>query len=338
MPGISVTETDKDVNSLAKVDVLDKEACPRYTCRVIEDVEIGPSPEWLKKKIESSGLRSINNVVDVTNFVLLEQGQPLHAFDYDLIDGHEIIVRNANSAETITTLDGIERKLNSDDLLICDRNGPVALGGVMGGAKSEVSASTKNILLESAYFDPVKIRKTSKRTGLKTDSSYRFERGTDPNNVTNALDRAAQLIREVAGGKVAKGIIDFYPQPREPKNVSLSVEKVNNLLGITIDSEEIVDMLSTLQIEAIETSPENLVFKIPTFRVDIEREIDLVEEVARIFGYDNISSISPEVPMVANEINTITVMEKRLRDVFVSHGFLEAINYSFDEDKHLHLF
>lgn len=337
-PRFSVREGNNDINDLAKVDVQDKEGCPRYSCRVIENVEIGPSPEWLKNKLEASGIRSINNVVDITNFVLLEQGQPLHAFDYDLVEGSKIIVRNASNSESITTLDGVERELTTDDLLICDKKGPIALGGVMGGARSEVSGSTKNILLESAYFDPLKIRKTSKRVGLKSESSYRFERGADPGNVTNALDRAAQLIGEIAGGTIAKGIIDSYPVPIEPKEVTLSVGKVRKLLGISIDNDEIVEMLGTLEIEAVESKEDSIVFKIPTFRVDIEREIDLIEEIARIFGYDNISSVSPEVPMVANKINVITIMEKRLRDVFVSHGFLEAINYSFDENDFLQIF
>lgn len=337
-PYFKVAEYGDDISRLARVEVLDTKACPRYSCRVIQNVTIGPSPEWLQKRIEASGIRSINNIVDITNYVLLEQGQPLHAFDYDLLSDHKIIVRNAKQNEIITTLDGVERKLSTEDLVICDGKGPVALAGVMGGADSEVHTGTKNILLESAYFDPLKVRKTSKRTGLKSESSYRFERGVDPNNVTNALDRAAALISEIAGGKIANGIIDIYPEPINSKQVNLSVNKVRNLLGISIESDEIIDMLHSLEIEATKIDGDNIIFRVPTFRVDIEREVDLIEEVARIFGYDNIAAISPEVPMIANSINVITIMEKRLRDVFVSHGFLEAINYSFDNEEFLKIF
>ncbi len=337
-PSFKVKENGDDISGLTSVEVLDSVGCPRYSCRVIKDVKIAPSPEWLKNRLEASGIRSINNVVDVTNYVLLEQGQPLHAFDYDLLSEHKIIVRNAENEEILTTLDGVERKLSSEDIVICDGNGPVALGGVMGGVDSEVNDNTKNILLESAYFDPVRVRKTSKRTGLKSESSYRFERGVDPNNVTNALNRAAELIREVSGGKIANGIIDVYPSPIIPKEVTLSVNKVRNLLGISIETDEIVEMMQSLEIEPLNIDGDNILFKVPTFRVDIEREVDLIEEVARIFGYDNIAAISPEVPMVANSINVITIMEKRLRDVFVSHGFLEVINYSFDDEELLKIF
>ncbi|MGH7885715.1 MAG: phenylalanine--tRNA ligase subunit beta [Thermodesulfobacteriota bacterium] len=333
-----VKEQGGDILELAEVMIADSIGCTRYSCRVIEDVKIAPSPDWIKKRLESCGIRSINNVVDITNYVLLEQGQPLHAFDYDLLADHKIVVRNAKKDEIINTLDGVERKLSSKDIVICDGKGPVALGGVMGGANSEVTNSTKNILLESAYFDPVKVRKTSKRAGLKSESSYRFERGVDPNNVVNALNRASDLIREIAGGKIAKGIIDIYPKPISPKEVKLSVNKVRNLLGISIDKDEIIDILGSLDIEVIKSEVDSILFKVPTFRVDIEREIDLIEEIARIFGYDNINAVSPEVPMVANNINVITIMQKRLRDVFVSHGFLEVINYSFDDPELLKIF
>jgi phenylalanyl-tRNA synthetase beta chain len=204
-PDFGVPESNEDINRLVKVELLDSQKCPRYTCRVINNVSIGPSPAWLKTRLESSGVRSINNVVDVTNYVLLELGQPLHAFDCDLIEERKIVVRAAGAGEIIKTLDGIERKLTPEDLLICDGKRPVALAGVMGGANTEVSEGTKNILLESAYFDPSAVRKTSRKTGLKSESSYRFERGGDPNGVTRALDRAAALIVELSGGQAAKG-------------------------------------------------------------------------------------------------------------------------------------
>ncbi|NIP31818.1 MAG: phenylalanine--tRNA ligase subunit beta [Candidatus Dadabacteria bacterium] len=337
-PDIDIIENGEDISGLIQVEVLDNDACPRYSCRVIKDVKIGPSPSWLISRLEASGIRSINNVVDITNFVLLEQGQPLHAFDYNLLHDHKIVVRNAKNNETITTLDEVERKLTKNDLLICDGENPIALAGIMGGLNTEVNAETTDILLESAYFDPITIRKTSKRTGLRSESSYRFERGVDPNNVTNALNRAAELIRKIGGGRISKGIVDVYPNEIQSKEVKLSLKKVRNLLGISIDKNEINNLLKNLEFELLDSSDSELLYKIPTFRVDIEREIDLIEEVARLFGYDNIVSVSPEVPMVANRINVITIMEKRLRDVFVSYGFLEAINYSFEDSELLEVF
>jgi len=337
-PEFSMKESTRQTSKLINVNINDPNGCPRYTCRIIEDVSIEPSPDWLKNWIEASGIRSINNVVDITNFVLLELGQPLHAFDYDLLESKKINIRFAKDKESLTTLDGQERKLTNKDLLICDGSKPIALGGIMGGLNTEVNEKTTNVLLESAYFDPVTIRKSSKRTGLKSDSSYRFERGVDPNNVVCALDRAASLISQIAGGKTAKNAVDVYPTPIEPDEFSVSVNKINRILGIDIDSIEITDILKSLEFEVLSTDNEAISLKIPTFRVDITREIDVVEEIGRLFGYNNIPMKSPSVEMLTDEVDSTRELISNLKDVFISSGFFEAINYSFEDPALLSMF
>lgn len=337
-PSFSIKEGEKSISERVTVEVEDTEGCPRYCCRLIEGVRIEPSPSWLRERLEHCGIRSVNNVVDVTNFVLLEQGQPLHAFDCDKLDRGGISVRKAREGETIETLDGIRRELLVEDLVICNGDRPVALAGIMGGADSEIDDATSSVLLEAAYFSPVGIRKTSRRNGLKSESSSRFEKGVDINNVLFALDRAAELISRLSGGTVARGLIDVYPAPVSPREISLSVDRVCDLVGISTDSHEIAGLLEGLEFEVLSLSADALLLRVPTFRVDIEREVDIVEEVARLLGYDNIPSVLPEVPMVAKKTNVITVMEKRLRDIFVSYGFLEAINYSFESPELLRTF
>jgi phenylalanyl-tRNA synthetase beta chain len=337
-PSFSIKEEGESISERVTVEVEDADACPRYCCRLIEGVRIEPSPAWLRERLEHCGIRSVNNIVDVTNFVLLEQGQPLHAFDCDRLDKGSISVRKAREGETIETLDGVERELLVEDLVICSGDRPVALAGIMGGADSEIHDATSSVLLEAAYFSPVGIRKTSKRNGLKSESSSRFEKGIDINNVSFALDRAAELISRLSGGTVARGLIDVYPDPVSSREISLSVDRVCDLVGISTDSHEIAGLLEGLEFEVLSLSADELLLRVPTFRVDIEREVDIVEEVARLLGYDNIPSVLPEVPMVAKKPSVITVMEKRLRDIFVSYGFLEAINYSFEAPELLRTF
>ncbi|MGB2691556.1 MAG: phenylalanine--tRNA ligase subunit beta [Thermodesulfobacteriota bacterium] len=330
-PNVQIAEEGEDINNSANVELLDPEKCPRYSCRVIKDVTIGPSPDWLKRRLESSDIRSINNVVDITNLVLLEFGQPLHAFDYDLLEDSKIVVRAAHDGETIKTLDDIERKLTEEDLLICDGKKPVALAGVMGGANTEVSETTKNVLLESAYFDPVTVRRTSKKTGLRSESSYRFERGVDPNSVVKALDRAAQLIKELTQGEIASGVVDIYPTPIEPGEVSLSLDKANRVLGTNISSDELTRIANGLEFEVISSSGNEFTFRIPTFRVDITREIDLIEEAARLHGYNNIPTTLPAVRMKSDNVNINKFVQDKFKEVFISSGFNEVINYSFED-------
>lgn len=337
-PDYSIREEGEDINTLAAVEVLDSDGCPRYSCRVITDVKIAPSPEWLKTRLEASGIRSINNVVDVTNLVLLELGQPLHAFDYDLIEGKKIVVRSAEDGEVIQTLDGVKRSLTREDLLICDAKKPVALAGVMGGGNTEISENTKDILLESAYFNPVRVRRTSKRTNLKSESSYRFERGVDPNGVVKALDRASELIGELSGGKVAKGRIDVYPNPIKPIEVKLSDKRLNSILGTQVEAERIKQIAEGLELEAVETENGNFSFRVPTFRVDLTREIDLIEEVSRHYGHDKIPTTLPSVSMKTEKLKVEKLIENKVKQVLTSFGFLEAINYSFDDPELLSLY
>lgn len=330
-PDLQIVQEGEDINSIAKVELLDPEKCPRYSCRVIKNVKVGPSPDWLQRRLESSDIRSINNVVDITNLVLLEFGQPLHAFDYDLLEDNKIVVRAAQDGEIIKTLDEVERKLTKENLLICDGKKPVALAGVMGGANTEVSDNTKNVLLESAYFDPATIRKTSKQTGLRSESSYRFERGVDPNSVVKALDRAAQLISELADGEIASGVIDVYPTPIEPGEVSLSLDKANRVLGTNISSEELIKIAKGLEFDVISSSGSDFTFRIPTFRVDITREIDLIEEAARLHGYNKIPTTLPAVRMKSDIMNINKFAQDKFKEVFISSGFNEVINYSFED-------
>jgi phenylalanyl-tRNA synthetase beta chain len=284
-PDCSVKETEADVNSLAKVIVEDKEGCPRYVARVVTGVKVAESPKWLKEKIESVGLRPVNNVADITNLVLYELGHPLHAFDLDKLTDKTIVVRRARAGEAMTTLDGVERKLTPEHLVIADSKKPVAIAGIMGGADSEISDSTKNVLLESAYFEPKLIRRGSRSLGLKSDASYRFERGADPLALERAVDRAARLIAEVAGGQVAKGRIDVSARKfPESWQVELRPERVEKLLGIPVPVERILEILKALDLKS-ESRDGKIATTVPSFRRDLEREVDLIEEIARIHGY-----------------------------------------------------
>ncbi|MDO9027184.1 MAG: phenylalanine--tRNA ligase subunit beta, partial [bacterium] len=290
VPGCQVTEGPQDVNSLAKVEVEDQQGCPRYLARVITGVKVAESPEWLKKKLESIGLRPINNVADITNLALYEFGHPLHAFDLDKLSGQKIIVRRAKKDEAMVTLDGTERKLTPEYLLIADAQRPAAIAGIMGGMESEISSATKNVLLESAYFDPPLIRRGSRDLCLKSDASYRFERGADPNILEQAVNRAARLISEIAGGQIAKGIIDVsakkFPADRELK---LRPEKVCSLLGADIKPERMTEILNALELKS-NISGNVINVHVPSFRADLSREADLIEEIGRIYGYDNLPS------------------------------------------------
>ncbi|HWP93024.1 MAG TPA: phenylalanine--tRNA ligase subunit beta [Thermodesulfobacteriota bacterium] len=337
-PDYIVREEGEDIVRLAQVEVYDREGCPRYSCRIVKDVKIGPAPDWLKKRLEASGIRSINNVVDITNYVLLELGQPLHAFDYDLIEGRKIVVRPAKDGEVIQTLDGVERHLTSEDLLICDAQKPVAIAGVMGGGNTEVSESTRSILLESAFFNPVRVRRTSKRTGLRSESSYRFERGVDPNGVVKALDRATELIRGLAGGEVSKGRIDIYPNPIEPREVKLSLKRVDSILGTHIEADKIKKITEGLGIETLAVKDSDMFLRIPTFRTDLTREIDLIEELARHYGYNRIPATLPVIPMMTAGLQRQKFLENRVKEILISSGFLEVINYSFEDPSLLGLF
>lgn len=327
-PAIHLKESaSKKISDVIEVIIKNPESCPRYVARYIEGVKIKPSPHWLIKKLEAIGLRTINNVVDITNYVMMETGQPLHAFDYNLLEDKKIVVRHARSGEKFTTLDEKEHTLTGTSLLICDGKKPVALAGVMGGLNSEILNDTTNVLLESAYFDPANTRKTAKSLGISTDSSQRFERGVDPEGQIYAVERAAQLIYELAGGEIAQGNIDCNPRPIPKKNVKLRIDRVNHLLGTSISKAEIVDILNRLEFK---TKIENniILVDVPPFRVDIEREVDLIEEVARIYGFDHIDEqIYSNVALVQPE-NKLEKFNQLLRDIFYGMGYNEVLTLS----------
>lgn len=327
VPKSVVEESAKEqIAKMLRVTVNDRMGSPRYACRVIRGVTVGPSPEWLKRRLEVCGLRSVNNIVDITNYVLLETGQPLHAFDYDLLEGHEIVVRNAKEGEGFVTLDGKERRLSSEDLLICDKSKPVALAGVMGGLNSEVSDTTRNVVLESAYFHPGTIRKTSKRLGLQTDASKRFERGCDPNQVPKALDRAIMLIKQVAGGDILEGAFDIKESTFPERVVACRLSRVNHILGTHISVNEVETIFKNLGFNYRWDGQDTFTVTVPTYRVDVLDEIDLIEEVARIFRYDNIEKPS-SARYHASRIPHAPIFhfEQEVRSRMVSEGLQEFI-------------
>ncbi len=298
------------------VDVLSPEACSRYSGLTITNVKVGPSPEWLQKKLRAIGLNPINNIVDITNFVLHEVGQPLHAFDADAVAGKRVVVKTLPANTPFVTLDGVERMLHSDDLMICNEKEGMCIAGVFGGAKSGVTETTCNIFLESACFNPISIRKTAKRHGLSTDASFRFERGSDPNITVWALKRAAMLIKQIAGGEISSEIVDVYPNPIANFNVDLKKSTVDRLIGKQISVETISRILKSLDIEVLSTDDSLLQLSIPPYRVDVKREADVVEEILRIYGYNNV-----EIPQrISMSVNHTPRPDR--------HGVIELISNS----------
>jgi phenylalanyl-tRNA synthetase beta chain len=329
-PVADVVESDEDIREVTSVSILDSDLCPRYAARIIKNVRIGPSPLWIRQRLEAVGLRPINNIVDVTNFVMMELGQPLHAFDFRFLEEGRIVVRRSRESEPFISLDGKERVLSADTLLICDGVKPVAIGGVMGGLNSEISASTEVILLESAYFNPSSIRKTSRELAMGTDAAFRFERGIDPEGVIRALNRAARLIAEISGGTLCKGVIDQYPRRVETaRRIPLRSRRVNDILGIAVPAEEITRILESLEM-TVEPSGEGR-FEVtpPTCRVDIAREIDLIEEIIRLYGYGRVPETLPGISAIAGTSDGKRSVEGRLREIMNGAGYAEVINYSF---------
>jgi phenylalanyl-tRNA synthetase beta chain len=314
------------------VENLEENLCPRYAALVVENVKPGPSPKWLCDRLQAIGLRPINNIVDITNFVMMEYGQPLHAFDRELLSGNKIIIRNASKGEKFTSLDGSELKLDVDALVIADAEKPVALAGVMGGANSQVTDKTKNIVLESACFDSSSIRKASKKYGLRSDSSYRFERGVDIEGIITAQARAACLIKELAGGDICKGRIDVYPKTRENIQLALRVSRVNQLLGSDFSAEQIKEIISRLGLKveaAIEDG--NLQVEIPGFRPDLTREVDIIEEIARVDGFDKVATVFPVASVRPVRISPRQTLLRKIREVLCHTGFSETVHFSFIE-------
>lgn len=328
-PDIKVKETaDGNINEMISVEIKNPELCPRYIARVVKNVKIEPSPQWLRHRLTAAGIRPINNIVDITNYVMLELGQPMHAFNINTIDERKIIVRNAIDGEKITTLDGIERTLDSSMLVISDCNKAVALAGVMGGENSMVSDGSKAILFESANFNGANIRITAKKVGLRTDASAKYEKGLDPNLAFDAVNRAVQLVEMLGCGEVVKGMVDCYPNKREKRTLQYSPESINALLGTNISSEEMIDLFKLIEVEA---DGKNAI--IPTFRPDLEAEADLAEEIARFYGYDKIEpTLSTGTPTVGKKSDKQKI-EDIISNTMVSLGLCEAMSFSFESPK-----
>ncbi len=340
LPQIKLNEAGNRIEELVAVRIEDAELCPRYTARVVRGVKIAPSPDWLKGTLEKVGIRSINNVVDVTNYVMLETGQPLHAFDYHLLAeaGGDacpaIVIRRASAGEKFKTLDGQERTLNTQMLLIADETKAVALAGVMGGQNSEINLNTADVLIEGACFKPQSIRATSKKLELRTESSYRFERGADIGICDWASQRAAQLILETGGGTLARGVVDAYPKAFEPKQIALRHTQTDAVLGIAVPMEQQIEYLQRLGLEIATAAgigpstgmrmPHTTVFRVPSFRVDLKREIDLIEEVARLYGVDKIPASAPRGAVGANPYDAVHDQLADARRILTGLGLLEA--------------
>jgi len=328
-PTISLKETGPPVESLSSVTIEDPDLCPRYAARIVQNIKIKPSPLWMQQRLEAQGVRAINNIVDVTNYVMMELGQPLHAFDYHRLDENRIVVRRAQPNETFVTLDGQKHQLGRDMLLICDASRGVALAGIMGGLNSEITPETNTVLIESAYFQPTGTRRTAKALGLSTESSYRFERGVDPEGVITALDRAAQLMVELSEGELASGRLDVYPIPLKLEPVKLRVSKTNRFLGTNLSREEISKLLKSIELKVRSSGEDLLVVDPPSFRADLTREVDLMEEVARLAGYDLIPSASPVARLASAKRAEDQVIRQYAKETLVSLGFCEILSYSF---------
>lgn len=316
--------------------VEDSSACPRYVGVNITGVTVGDSPDWLKEKLSTIGIRSVNNIVDITNFVLHDLGQPLHAFDTDKIAGNKVVVRYAQADEPFVTLDGVQRKLSSEDLVIADAEKPMCIAGVFGGEYSGVTAATTNIFLESAYFNPVTVRKTSRRHGLKTDSSFRFERGTDPNMPLYALQRAALLIQELAGGTVSSSVQDLYPKPIPPFTFEVAYTRIQRLIGEAIPQEEIKSIILALGISIIKEEGDKFVVEVPAFKVDVTREVDLIEEVLRIYGYNKIGFKTQILASLnTQEKPDKEVVHNQIADLLVANGYREILSNSLTKGSYV---
>ncbi|RYX83650.1 phenylalanine--tRNA ligase subunit beta [bacterium] len=329
-PAPDVSEDGPTIEGRVEVSIFDPEDCARYSARLIEGVKIGPSPEWVQKRLTDCGVRPINNVVDATNYVMLEWGQPLHAFDFDKLKG-KIAVRRAGEDETLTTLDGQERKLSSDILIITDDDKPIAIAGIMGGADTEVSDSTVNVLLESAHFASTRVRRGVQKLGLPSEASRRFERWVDPNGCKRSLDRAAQLLADWAGGKVALDAVDVYPRPATPRVVSMRPARANEVLGLKIETAWMQNALDRLGFKTA-LDGESIVAQIPTRRRDIEREIDLIEEVARLYGYDRVPTTLSKGVNAAAGRPLAGRLEDRARSACLRCGLTEVATISLSNE------
>ena len=329
-PVVEVKANDKDVNDFIKVTVEDTDLCTRYCARVVENIKIGPSPKWMQDRLKAMGIRSINNLVDITNYIMEEYGQPMHAFDLDTIAKREIIVKRAKDGETFVTLDGQERKLDSGVLMICDGEKEVAIAGIMGGENSMITDNVKTVLFEAACFDGTNTRLASKRIGLQTDSSFKFTKGLDPNNAIEAINRACQLVEEMGCGDVVGGVVDVYPNPVAPKVLPFEPERYNALLGTDISKEDMLEYFKRLDL--VYNEADNTL-TIPTFRQDLGCMADLAEEVARFYGYDNIPVSLPKGEATVGKKPFNQRVEDIAREICERNGFSGGMSYSFESPK-----
>jgi phenylalanyl-tRNA synthetase beta chain len=328
MPDSRVTESEPDIGGQVSVDISAPDLCGRYVARLFRNIRVGPSPLWMQERLRAAGIRPISNIVDITNYVMMELGQPLHAFDYDTVkDGH-IIVRRALDGETLVSLDGSERRLNSEMLVIADPGGPVAVAGVMGGLDTEVTDRTRNVLLESAHFNPTSIRRTSRILGLRSESSSRFEKGVDITGCLRAADRAARLLLDLGAGEVARGARDNYPGQSAPRTVILRPERVEHVLGVNVPRQEGVDILTRLEFR-VKDSGRDLLVTVPGYRVDVSVEEDLIEEIARMYGYNKIPYTLPYGPSTKGSRTARQALDFSVRDCLAALGMNEVVTYSF---------
>ena len=330
MPPVKKVGNSEDVNDYVKVDVQAADLCPRYTARLVKNIKLAPSPEWMQRRLAASGIRPINNIVDITNYVMEEYGQPMHAYDYDTLAGGKIIVRRAEEGEEFVTLDGQTRKLDPSILMICDAEKSVGVAGIMGGENSKITDDVKTMLFEAACFDGTNIRLSSKKIGMRTEASGKFEKGLDPNLASEAIDRACQLIEELGAGEVVGGMIDVYPQKNVEKRIKFEPDKINKLLGIDISADEMLGYLKKIELVYNEETNELI---IPTFRQDLECGADIAEEVARFYGYANIPTTLPSGEATTGKLSFKMRIEGVARDIAEFCGFSQGMTYSFESPK-----
>ncbi len=329
-PVIKETGNAEDVNDFVTVDVQAKDLCNRYVARMVKNIKIAPSPEWMQKRLRASGIRPINNLVDITNYVMEEYGQPMHAYDMDTVSGNKIVVRRANDGEEFETLDGQTRKLDSSILMICDADKPIGIAGIMGGENSKITDDVKTVLFEAACFDGTNIRLSSKKVGLRTDASGKFEKGLDPNNAIDAMNRACQLIEELGAGEVVGGVVDVYPEVRKEVRVKFEPERINKLLGTNIDEDTMISYFKKIDLGYDENTREVIA---PTFRQDLHCMADIAEEVARFFGYDKIPMTLPKGESTEGKLSFKMRVENVARDIAEFAGFSQGMTYSFESPK-----
>ncbi|MDD7402830.1 MAG: phenylalanine--tRNA ligase subunit beta [bacterium] len=330
LPVVTETGNDEDVNDYISVDVQAPELCSRYTARVVKNIKLAPSPEWMQRRLASVGIRPINNIVDITNYVMEEYSQPMHAYDLDTIADHKIVVRKAENGEKFTTLDGQERELDDTMLMICDGEKAVGLAGIMGGENSMITDNVKTMLFEAATFDGTNIRLSGKKLGMRTDAQAKFEKGLDPKTAMEAMNRACQLIEELGAGEVVGGAIDYYPVKKEPITIAYDVDKINALLGTDIPEEDMIQYLETIDLTV---DREKKVVIVPTWRQDLERLADIAEEVARFYGYDKIPMTLPESSATMGGLSEKLIIEQQVRNIVETYGFCEGMTYSFESPK-----